>query len=81
MSCQDQGPVAAGRRYQITIAAPGADAIEVWVDGWALGSFTGPAPFFSRTHDFTKSGDRLMTVQARAKGAVVGYRVLTVHLS
>jgi hypothetical protein len=77
----DQGPVGAARRYHVTIDAPTADSLEVWVDGWPLGGFSGPTPYFSLTYDFSKSGDRLMIVRASAKGKMIGYRALAVHVS
>jgi hypothetical protein len=73
----DQG----GHSYKITIGAAGADALEVWVDGWPLATPVGPSPYFTLSHTFSKAGDRLMIVKASAKGSVIGYRALTVHIN
>lgn len=77
----DGGPVSGGRRYTLTLSAAGADSLELWVDGYALPKPAGPSPYFKLTHDFSKSGDRLLIVRASKGGAVVGYRALTVHIN
>jgi hypothetical protein len=79
----DQGPgkTPGTRAHRLTIAAPGADSLELFVDGYALPKPAGPSPWFLLDHDFSKAGDRLLVVRARAAGALVGYRALAVHLN
>jgi hypothetical protein len=74
----DKGPgsVPGTRAYRLTASAPGADELEIWVDGWRIGTLSSPAPHFVLDYAFNQSGDRLVVVQARAKGKLIGYRAL-----
>jgi hypothetical protein len=81
----DQGPgnKPGTRAYDIIIAAPGADLLELWIDRWPLPDpqASGPAGTFQLSHDFSSSGERLLVVRARAQGKVIGYRARRIAIA
>jgi hypothetical protein len=78
----DLGPGAAAstRRYAIAVDAPGADALELWIDRYTLPAPAKSGAHFKLTHDFSGLGERLLVVRARAKGKLIGYRAARVKL-
>jgi hypothetical protein len=77
----DLGAVTGGRKVTLTVAAPGADSLDLFVDGYPLAKPAGPSPTFTLTQVFSKSGDRLLVVRAIKAGVLVGYRPLVVHIN
>jgi hypothetical protein len=71
------------RAYSITLAAPGADALELWIDRWPLPppQASGPAGTFQLSYDFSGSGERLVVVRAWAQGKVIGFRAARVVIA
>jgi hypothetical protein len=83
VNLKDNGPGTApnSRSYTITVAAPGADAVELWADWWPLPPPAGPSPFFTLTYEFSGFGDRLLVVRATNQNKLTGFRAATVHIN
>jgi len=70
-----------GRRsYTITIDAPGADRVELFTDGYAIGDVSGAGPRFVVTYDYSSGGERLLAVRATRAGAPIGFRSMRVMI-
>jgi hypothetical protein len=82
INVKDNGPGAPGTRsHTFAISAPGADALQLWLDRYPLPAPTGSGPVFTLTHELFNGGERLLVVRALAKGQVVGYRAARVKLT
>lgn len=76
INVQDDGPGSGPgtRAHTITVAAPGADAVELWLDNTLLPAPAGPSPHFALTHAVTLGGERLLVVRAFAQNQPIGHR-------
>lgn len=78
----DKGPGPGGTRsYDIKISAPGADKLAIWVDGWPIGTPSGPSPYFELSYGFSQPGERLMVVHALTGTKLLGYRALRIKIN
>ncbi len=67
-------------RVEIAIQAADADAIELFMDRWALDPPQPSGRIFRLERDFSTSGDRLLTVLAHRSGQIVAVRHAVVHV-
>ena len=72
----DRGTAGGRRSYTITVEAPGADRVELFTDGWAIGEASGAGPRFVVDYAYSGGGERLVAVVVYAGGIIVGYRAL-----
>lgn len=77
----DHGSTAGLRAYTITLDAPGADRVELFVDSYALGEPGGLGPRFSLDYSFSTGGERLLVVRAWSGATQIGYRALRVAIA
>jgi hypothetical protein len=77
----DRGPDGGRRAYTLTVDAPGADRLELFTDGWFIGSAAGSGPRFTVDYSYSGGGERLLAVAAYAGAAMVGYRSLRVYIT
>ncbi len=77
----DHGTSAGRRAYTITVDAPGADRVELFVDRTALGEVSAAGPRFALDYAFSVGGERLLVVRAWSGAAQHAYRALRVAIT
>ena len=77
----DLGTVEGRRDYAITVEAPGADGVALYVDGWPIGQAAGPGPRFALRYAFVGEGERFLYARATRGGSAVGQRGLRVAIA
>ncbi len=78
----DHGTSADGTRdVEVTLDAPGADHVELYLDASPIGAADGDGPRFSLRHGVHAGGDRQLVVVATRDATPVAYRALTVRIA